>query len=223
MNKILFIIDCDNFSYNNYNNSIKKINKEIPHNIINVILFGNFTKKLKEKWLNVSKDKKNITIDFKEIPILNKKNITDHYIITDTMEFLFQENHIFFIFASDDVDFIPLYQKIKKYNRQVWQISQNREEKSLTDEYIDKKINLLSSCTEENYSNEYLINIINEGILENKKIDGSCFLGDLKHWLDKNKSFNLEKTKFKKFSRLINSLEIYKLEFNDSEVLINIK
>lgn len=223
MNKILFVIDCENFSYNNYNNAIKKINKEIPHNSINVILFGNFTKKLKEKWLKVSKDKKNITIKFKEIPILNKKNITDHYIITDTMEILFKDDHIFFIFASDDVDFIPLYQKIKKYNRQVWQISQNREKNSLTDEYIDKKINLFLDCIDDNYSSEYLISIIGEGILANTRIDGTCFLGDLKYWLDKHKSFNLEKTKFKKFSRLINSLEIYDLQTDSSEILIKIK
>ena len=223
MNKILFIIDCDNFSYNNYNNAIKKINKEIPLNIIKTVLFGNFTEKLKQKWLKIINKENNINFDLVEVPILNKKNITDHVIITYTMEALFMDEHLFFIFASDDVDFIPLYQKIKKYNKNVWQVSQNREEFTLTDSYIDRKINLFRDCFENNYLDDHLIKIINEGIRINTNEDGKCFLGNLKYWLDTKKSFNIERTKFKKFSRLIKSLEIYNLEVNKSEITIKIK
>lgn len=220
MNKILFVIDCDNFSYNNYNNAIKKINNEIKNADFKVTLFGDLNNKLKNKWLRSLQESKIDNIIFYEIPILKKKNITDHFIIVETMELLFNESHDIFIFASDDVDFIPLYQKIKKYNKKIWQISQNRELSSLTDDYIDNKINLFIEDIENIYTNEELILLVDESISKNIKENGLCYLGDIKYWLDKNKNFNLERTKFKKFSRLIKSLNNYELNQINSEITI---
>ena len=220
MNKILFVIDCDNFSYNNYNNAIKKINNEIKNADFKVTLFGDLNNKLKNKWVRSLQESKIDNIIFYEIPILKKKNITDHFIIVETMELLFNESHDIFIFASDDVDFIPLYQKIKKYNKKIWQISQNRELSSLTDDYIDNKINLFIEDIENIYTNEELILLVDESISKNIKENGLCYLGDIKYWLDKNKNFNLERTKFKKFSRLIKSLNNYELNQINSEITI---
>lgn len=220
MNKILFIIDCDNFSYNNYNNAIKKINNEIEKAEFKVALFGDLNKKLKNKWLRSVQESKIENIIFYEIPILKKKNITDHFIIVETMELLFNESHDIFIFASDDVDFIPLYQKIKKYNKKIWQISQNRELSSLTDDYIDNKINLFLEDVDNIYTNEELVSLVDESIRNNIKENGLCYLGDIKYWLDKNRNFNLERTKFKKFSRLIKSLNNYEINQIESEITI---
>lgn len=220
MNKILFIIDCDNFSYNNYNNAIKKINNEIENAEFKVALFGDLNKKLKNKWLRSVQESKIENIIFYEIPILKKKNITDHFIIVETMELLFNESHDIFIFASDDVDFIPLYQKIKKYNKKIWQISQNRELSSLTDDYIDNKINLFLDDIDNIYTNEELVLLVDESISNNLKENGLCYLGDIKYWLDKNRNFNLERTKFKKFSRLIKSLNNYEINQIESEITI---
>lgn len=221
MNNILFIIDCDNFSYNNYNNAIKKISNEVEFVSFKVVLFGNLNSKLKHKWIKVVNDSKLKDIVFANIPILKKKNITDHFIIVETMEMLFNENHDIFVFASDDVDFIPLYQKIKKYNKQIWQVSQNRELNSLTDGFLDKKINIFLNPNEDFYSDEELILLINESISENIKENGVCYLGDVKYWLDNKKDFNLERTKFKKFSRLVKSLKVYIVNIDEIEATLN--
>ncbi len=225
MNNILFIIDCDNFSYNNFNNAVKKIKNEftnIKHNI-DVVFFGNFTNKLKNKWDKTTKNSEINNKNFYEIPILKKKNITDHFIIVEITEILFTSTYDIFIFASDDVDFIPLYGKLKKYNKKIWQVSQNRELNSLTDDFIDKKINIFLEDLEDSYCESELIELIKESILNNTKVDGVCYLGDVKYWLDINKNFNLEKTKFKKFSRLINALKIFEINKIGTEMTIKIK
>jgi len=225
MNNILFIIDCDNFSYNNFNNAVKKIKNEftnIKHNI-DVVFFGNFTNKLKNKWDKTTKNSEINNKNFYEIPILKKKNITDHFIIVEITEILFTSTYDIFIFASDDVDFIPLYGKLKKYNKKIWQVSQNRELNSLTDDFIDKKINIFLEDLEDSYCESELIELIKESILNNTKFDGVCYLGDVKYWLDVNKNFNLEKTKFKKFSRLINALKIFEINKIGTEMTIKIK
>ncbi len=225
MNNILFIIDCDNFSYNNFNNAVKKIKNEftnIKHNI-DVVFFGNFTNKLKNKWDKTTKNSEINNKNFYEIPILKKKNITDHFIIVEISEILFTSTYDIFIFASDDVDFIPLYGKLKKYNKKIWQVSQNRELNSLTDDFIDKKINIFLEDLEDSYCESELIELIKESILNNTKVNGVCYLGDVKYWLDINKNFNLEKTKFKKFSRLINALKIFEINKIGTEMTIKIK
>lgn len=225
MNNILFIIDCDNFSYNNFNNSVKKIKNEfhnIPHNI-DVVFFGNFTNKLKNRWNKTTTNSEINKKTFYEIPILKKKNITDHFIIVEISEILFTSTYDIFIFASDDVDFIPLYKKLKKYNKKIWQVSQNRELNSLTDAFIDKKINIFLEDLENSYCESELIELIKESISNNTKIDGVCYLGDVKYWLDINKNFSLEKTKFKKFSRLINALKIFEINKIGTEMTIKIK
>jgi len=225
MNNILFIIDCDNFSYNNFNNAVKKIKNEftnIKHNI-DVVFFGNFTNKLKNKWDKTTKNSEINNKNFYEIPILKKKNITDHFIIVEISEILFTSTYDIFIFASDDVDFIPLYGKLKKYNKKIWQVSQNRELNSLTDDFIDKKINIFLEDLEDSYCESELIELIKESILNNTKVNGVCYLGDVKYWLDINKNFNLEKTKFKKFSRLINALKIFEINIIGTEMTIKIK
>lgn len=225
MNNILFIIDCDNFSYNNFNNAVKKIKNEftnIKHNI-DVVFFGNFTNKLKNKWDKTTKNSEINNKNFYEIPILKKKNITDHFIIVEITEILFTSTYDIFIFASDDVDFIPLYGKLKKYNKKIWQVSQNRELNSLTDDFIDKKINIFLEDLEDSYCESELIELIKESILNNTKVNGVCYLGDVKYWLDINKNFNLEKTKFKKFSRLINALKIFEINKIGTEMTIKIK
>jgi hypothetical protein len=225
MNNILFIIDCDNFSYNNFNNAVKKIKNEfhnIPHNI-DVVFFGNFTNKLKNRWNKTTTNSEINNKTFYEIPILKKKNITDHFIIVEISEILFTSTYDIFIFASDDVDFIPLYGKLKKYNKKIWQISQNRELNSLTDDFIDKKINIFLEDLENSYCESELIELIKESISNNTKFDGVCYLGDVKYWLDINKNFSLEKTKFKKFSRLINALKIFEINKIGTEMTIKIK
>lgn len=225
MNNILFIIDCDNFSYNNFNNAVKKIKNEftnIKHNI-DVVFFGNFTNKLKNKWDKTTKNSEINNKNFYEIPILKKKNITDHFIIVEITEILFTNTYDIFIFASDDVDFIPLYGKLKKYNKKIWQVSQNRELNSLTDDFIDKKINIFLEDLEDSYCESELIELIKESILNNTKVNGVCYLGDVKYWLDINKNFNLEKTKFKKFSKLINALKIFEINKIGTEMTIKIK
>lgn len=217
---ILLYIDGDNFSFNNYERLIKHIKNETPNANIMTKIFAEFTPNLINKWNKVSNKYGAIIHD---IPKIKNKNVTDHFIIVAGMEDLYELPYDVFALASDDVDFISLFLAIKKKNKLIWQISQNNEKTKNMEDLIDKRIPILELDTGEiQYSESEIIEMVNKAFVS-IAIDGVAKLGDIKIWLDKNiDDFSMDKTKFRKFSKLINSLNSFNLTTEESEVYISI-
>lgn len=212
---ITLFVDADNISYYNYGKIIELINKENDKAQITVKIFGNFSTKSLNRWKRFVKDS---SISFIDIPIVKKKNITDHVIIVEAMKDLYTSKMDVFALASDDVDFFPLYTAIRQAGKKIWQISQNIESTRYLDEFVDiridvSKVNENITLIEDKELREMINNAFNE-----KKINDIALLGDVKYWLDTNiEGFSMDKTPFKKFSKLIVYLDDYIIIQEESE------
>lgn len=92
MNITLFV-DADNISYLNFNRIIEKIKEQHQHCNISTQIFGNFSPKLLNRWKKFTHE--STTVEFINIPIMKKKNITDHVIIVNAMKCLYTTEWIF--------------------------------------------------------------------------------------------------------------------------------
>lgn len=212
MNLTLFI-DADNISYYNYNKIIDRIKTQIDNPKTTTKVFGNFSNRSLNRWKKLTKDP---SIDFINIPIIKKKNITDHVIIVEAMKALYTTEIDIFILASDDVDFLPLYKELRNSKKNIWQVSQNIEQTKYLDDYVDIRIDL-SKTLEDKLSDEILNEMIDRAFKE-KSIDGCALMGDVKFWLDINEQeFSMDKTPFKKFSKLVSYLDKYEIIVDESE------
>lgn len=212
---ITLFVDADNISYYNYGKIIELINKENDTPIINVKIFGNFSTKSLNRWKRFVKDS---SISFIDIPIIKKKNITDHVMIVEAMKDLYTSKMDVFALASDDVDFFPLYTAIRQEGKKIWQISQNVDSTRYLDDFVDLRIDV-SKVNEdiELIPDEDLSKMIDTAF-NSKKIDDVALLGDVKYWLDTNvEGFSMDKTPFKKFSKLIVYLDEYIIIQEESE------
>lgn len=250
---IIVYIDGDNFSFKNYENLINVIKLENKKEEIYIIpkIFGDFCNTSLKNWDKVCSK---IGGRIFHIPKIKNKNVTDHFIIVEAMNDLLTTDNEIFILASDDVDFIPLYQAIRSRKKQIWQISQNIEESIITAPFINKKISLANiekDMVEETtknqpvpltlltpdkkelesialeyksdnnqYTDNELINIVDYALTK-MNTHNNINLGDLKYWIENNvKGFSMRKTKFRKFSKLIKSLQKYDLELVESDMFI---
>jgi len=224
MNITLFI-DADNISYYNYKKIIDFINNENTNACMTIKIFGNFSTKLLNRWKRFVSASYNKNVTFINVPIIKKKNITDHVIIIEAMKGLYKTEIDIFALASDDVDFIPLYEIFRQESKIIWQISQNIDQTKIFDEFVDIRIDLsVQDNLDFNYlSNDELISFIDKAI-EIKSINGYALLGDVKYWIDSNIDvFSMEKTRYRKFSNLVIALGKYELINEDSEFKIKIK
>lgn len=223
MNITLFV-DADNISYINFKRIIEKIKN--LHNdpcIINTKIFGNFSTKLLQRWKKYTTDA--TTVEFINIPIMKKKNITDHVIIVHAMKSLYTTQMDIFALASDDVDFFPLYETIRDNNKIIWQISQNIEGTKYLDSYVDLRLDVSNSTLDETtlISDDKLNELIDKGF-KAKEINGIALIGDVKYWMDTNiDEFSMTATKFKKFSKLVVHLGKYEIFFDESEFKMKVK
>lgn len=223
MNITLFV-DADNISYLNFTRIVDKI-KEKQNNQCNIHtkIFGNFSPKLLNRWKKFTQD--STTVEFINIPIMKKKNITDHVIIVHAMKCLYTTEMDVFAMASDDVDFFPLYEILRENKKTIWQISQNIEGTKYLDSYVDLRIDVSNYSQDETtiLSDEKLNELIEQAFNE-KEINGVALLGDVKYWLDTNiDGFSMSATKFKKFSKLIIHLNKYDMFNDESEFKIKRK
>lgn len=138
---IIVYIDGDNFSFKNYENLINVVKLENKDEEVYIIpkIFGDFCSTSLKNW---DKACSKLGGRIFHIPKIKNKNVTDHFIIVEAMNDLLTTDNEIFILASDDVDFIPLYQAIRARKKQIWQISQNIEESIITAPFINKKISL---------------------------------------------------------------------------------
>lgn len=223
MNITLFV-DADNISYLNFTRIVDKIKEEqnSPCNI-HTKIFGNFSPKLLNRWKKFTQE--STTVEFINIPIMKKKNITDHVIIVHAMKCLYTTEMDIFAMASDDVDFFPLYEVLRENKKIIWQISQNIEGTKYLDSYVDLRIDVSNYSQDETtlLSDEKLNELIDMAF-DAKAIDGIALLGDVKYWLDTNiDGFSMTATKFKKFSKLIIYLDKYDMFNDESEFKIKRK
>lgn len=221
MNITLFI-DADNISYYNYKRIIDNINFNNPNPQLTVHIFGSFSPKLLNRWKRIVN---NPSVTFIDIPLMKKKNITDHVIIVHAMKALYTTNLDVFALASDDVDFIPLYEAMRENKKIIWQISQNLEDTKYLENLVDLRIDVSNYQNDESnlYTDEELIEMIDKAF-SIKEINGMAALGDVKYWMDTQiDDFSMEKTKFRKFSKLIHSLEKYEIVIVDSDFKMILK
>ena len=222
MNITLFV-DADNISYLNFNRIIEKIKEQHQHCNISTQIFGNFSPKLLNRWKKFTHE--SITVEFINIPIMKKKNITDHVIIVNAMKCLYTTDMDIFALASDDVDFFPLYEVLRENKKIIWQISQNLEGTKYLDPYVDLRIDVSNYTQEETslLSDDKLNELIDLAFIA-KQSNGVALLGDVKYWLDTNiEGFSMSCTKFKKFSKLIIYLNQYEVINDESEFKIKKK
>lgn len=222
MNITLFI-DADNISYLNFNRIIEKIKEQHQHCNISTKIFGNFSPKLLNRWRKFTHE--STTVEFINIPIMKKKNITDHVIIVNAMKCLYTTDMDIFALASDDVDFFPLYEVLRTNKKIIWQISQNLEGTKYLDPYVDLRIDVSNYTQEETslLSDDKLNELIDLAFVA-KQSNGVALLGDVKYWLDTNiEGFSMNCTKFKKFSKLIIYLNQYEVINDESEFKIKKK
>lgn len=213
MNITLFV-DADNISYLNFKRIIDKIKEQYQDCNINTKIFGNFSTKLLNRWKKFTHE--STTVEFINIPIMKKKNITDHVIIVSAMKCLYTTDMDIFTLASDDVDFFPLYEVLRENKKIIWQVSQNLEGTKYLDPYVDLRIDVSNYSQEETdlLSDKKLNELIDLAFIA-KEYNGVALLGDVKYWLDTNiDGFSMTATKFKKFSKLIIYLNQYDV-FND--------
>lgn len=223
MNITLFV-DADNISYLNFKRIIDKIKeKQNEHCLINTKIFGNFSPKLLNRWKKFTNE--STTVEFINIPIMKKKNITDHVIIVSAMKSLYTTNMDIFVLASDDVDFFPLYEVLRENNKTIWQVSQNIEGTKYLDPYVDLRIDVSNSSQEETHAiSDDKLNVLIDQAFIAKEINGVALLGDVKYWLDTNiDGFSMTSTKFKKFSKLVLYLDKYEMFNDESEFKIKKK
>lgn len=247
---IIVYIDGDNFSFKNYENLISVVKSENKDNDVYIIpkIFGDFCSTSLKNW---DKACSKLGGRIFHIPKIKNKNVTDHFIIVEAMNDLLTTDNEIFILASDDVDFIPLYQAIRNRKKQVWQISQNIEESIITAPFINKKISLANKVKlledtkdldilinnpiveketifpvtkfkldSEPYTDNELVDIVDYALIKMNG-DNNINLGDLKFWIENNiKGFSMRRTKFRKFSKLIKSLNKYNLELVESDMFI---
>lgn len=247
---IIVYIDGDNFSFKNYENLISVVKSENKDNDVYIIpkIFGDFCSASLKNW---DKACSKLGGRIFHIPKIKNKNVTDHFIIVEAMNDLLTTDNEIFILASDDVDFIPLYQAIRNRKKQVWQISQNIEESIITAPFINKKISLANKVKlledtkdldilinnpiveketifpvtkfkldSEPYTDNELVDIVDYALIKMNG-DNNINLGDLKFWIENNiKGFSMRRTKFRKFSKLIKSLNKYNLELVESDMFI---
>lgn len=223
MNITLFI-DADNISYINFKRIIERIKDLHSENcIINTKIFGNFSPKLLQRWKKYTTDA--TTLEFINIPIMKKKNITDHVIIVHAMKCLYTTEMDIFALASDDVDFFPLYETFRENNKIIWQISQNIEGTKYLDSYVDLRLDVSNSTLDETtlICDDKLNELVDKGFMA-KETNGIALIGDVKYWMDTNiEEFSMNATKFKKFSKLITYLDRYEIFFDESEFKMRIK
>lgn len=222
MNITLFV-DADNISYLNFNRIIEKIKEQHQHCNISTQIFGNFSPKLLNRWKKFTHE--STTVEFINIPIMKKKNITDHVIIVNAMKCLYTTDMDIFALASDDVDFFPLYEVLRENKKIIWQISQNLECTKYLDPYVDLRIDVSNYTQEETslLSDDKLNELIDLAFVA-KQSNGVALLGDVKYWLDNNiEGFSMTCTKFKKFSKLIIYLNQYEVINDESEFKIKKK
>ena len=220
MNITLFV-DADNISYLNFKRIIDKIKEEqIEDCNINTKIFGNFSTKLLNRWKKFTHESN--TVEFINIPIMKKKNITDHVIIVSAMKCLYTSNMDIFALASDDVDFFPLYEVLRENKKIIWQISQNLEGTKYLDPYVDLRIDVSNYAQEEtSLLTDDKLNELIEQAFTAKEINGIALFGDVKYWLDTNiDGFSMTLTRFKKFSKLITYLNQYEMFNDESEFKI---
>lgn len=248
---IIVYIDGDNFSFKNYENLISVVKLENKDDDVYIIpkIFGDFCNTSLKNW---DKACSKLGGRIFHIPKIKNKNVTDHFIIVEAMNDLLTTDNEIFVLASDDVDFIPLYQAIRNRKKQIWQISQNIEESTITAPFINKKISLANKTKLVEEDSKELDILINDPIIEKEPIslvpefrvdsepytdnelidivdyalikmnsDNNINLGDLKFWIENNiKGFSMRRTKFRKFSKLIKSLEKYNLKLVESDMFI---
>lgn len=223
MNITLFV-DADNISYLNFKRIIDKIKEEQNEDCnINTKIFGSFSTKLLNRWKKFTHECN--TVEFINIPIMKKKNITDHVIIVSAMKCLYTTDMDIFALASDDVDFFPLYEVLRENKKIIWQISQNIEGTKYLDSYVDLRIDVSNYSQEEtDLLTDDKLNELIEQAFTAKEINGVALLGDVKYWMDTNiDGFSMSSTRFNKFSKLIKHLNQYEMFNDESEFKIKKK